>query len=130
MFAHSDFDSAKQTVLRICTCPTTIEASCKILLNSTQWFVRNRLDKIWLPTDQPTDRHSDSYIPPKNLVFWGYNYMNSFVSDYIRIIYILGGNFFYKSEHNNKMNVYLQVGFFTIHKQAQCNNDPKEYDIY
>ena len=44
-----------------------IEASCKILLNPTQWFVRNTPDKIWVPTD----RHSDSYIPP--LLRRGYN---------------------------------------------------------
>ena len=51
--------------------PLGIEASCKMLLNSTQWFVRNRPNKIWLPTNRhsfkiwlPTDQHSDSYIPP------------------------------------------------------------------
>ena len=40
----------------ICTSPLGIEASSKILLNFIMWFVRNRPDKIWLPTDQQPNK--------------------------------------------------------------------------
>ena len=58
-------------VLCVNKLPHSIEALCKILLNFTKWFVRNRSHKIWLLADRQTDRHSDSYIHPKNFVCGG-----------------------------------------------------------
>ena len=50
-----------------------VVSSYEVSFKSYVALLRYGPDKIWLPTDRPTDRHSDSYIPPQNFVFWGYN---------------------------------------------------------